>query len=88
LALLLGEPPKMLDDLRHLDAESHREVLRGVELLPVSFPAEDPDGTPQIFQTEILPTSCRFVHDIRWSTAESSLVYISDKGKRVMRRTL
>jgi hypothetical protein len=55
LALLLGEPLEMLDDLRHLDAEGHCEVLRRVELLPVSLRDEGTDGTPQIFQTEILP---------------------------------
>jgi hypothetical protein len=31
-------PLEVLDDLRYLDAEGHREVLRGVELLPVSLP--------------------------------------------------
>ena len=40
LALLLGEPLEVLDDLRGLHAQGHREVLRGVELLPVSFCGE------------------------------------------------
>ena len=36
-ALLLGEPLEVLDDLRGLHAQGHREVLGGVELLPVTF---------------------------------------------------
>jgi hypothetical protein len=39
-----------------------------VELLPVSVPDECTNGTSQIFQTQILPTCCRFVHDSRKST--------------------
>jgi hypothetical protein len=36
-----------------------------MELLPVAFHDEGADGTPQIFQTEILSARRRFVHDSR-----------------------
>jgi 5-methylcytosine-specific restriction protein B len=40
------------------------EINRGniSELLPVSLPDEGTDGTPQLIQTQFLPTAHRFVH--------------------------
>ncbi len=36
-ALLFGKPLEVLNDLRRLDAESHRKVFRRMELLPMPF---------------------------------------------------